>query len=64
MQKTDCLNIYVQEDNCRGKPNWEHLDDELHILIQCEDTENRAMIKIQRAIEEVRHMLVPAVSFF
>ncbi|CAJ0957622.1 unnamed protein product, partial [Mesorhabditis belari] len=24
-----------KEDSNRGKPNWEHLEDELHVLIQC-----------------------------
>jgi protein quaking len=46
----------------RGKPNWEHLNEELHVLIQCEDTPNRAAIKMLRAVQEVRKLLVPAVS--
>ena len=46
----------------RGKPNWEHLNDELHVLITVEDTENRARVKIQRAIEEIQKLLVPTVS--
>uniref|UniRef100_A0A915K808 K Homology domain-containing protein n=1 Tax=Romanomermis culicivorax TaxID=13658 RepID=A0A915K808_ROMCU len=50
----------AKEDMCRGKPNWEHLDDELHILIQCEDAENRAKVKVHAAVEEVKKMLVPA----
>ncbi|KRX63534.1 Uncharacterized protein T09_515 [Trichinella sp. T9] len=49
-----------KEDQNRGKPNWEHLNDELHVLIQCEDTENRAKIKMKRAVEEVQKLLVPA----
>jgi len=46
-----------KEDQNRGKPNWEHLNDELHVLITCEDAENRAQMKIQRAIDEVRKLL-------
>ena len=46
-----------QEDQNRGKPNWEHLNDDLHVLITCEDAENRAQMKIQRAIDEVRKLL-------
>lgn len=46
----------------RGKPNWEHLNEELHVLIQCEDTPNRAEVKIARAKEEVNKLLVPSVS--
>lgn len=46
----------------RGKPNWEHLSDELHVLITVEDTENRARVKMQRAKEEIEKLLVPTVS--
>lgn len=46
----------------RGKPNWEHLDDDLHVLITCEDTPNRAEVKLDRAKEEIGKLLVPVVS--
>lgn len=52
----------LQEDQNRGKPNWEHLTDELHVLLTVEDTENRAKMKLQRAVDEVKKLLVP-VSF-
>lgn len=48
-----------KEDANRGKPNWEHLSDELHVLITVEDSENRAHIKLERAVEEVKKLLVP-----
>ncbi|XP_063707508.1 protein held out wings isoform X3 [Culicoides brevitarsis] len=48
-----------KEDANRGKPNWEHLADDLHVLITVEDTENRAKVKLQRAVEEVQKLLVP-----
>lgn len=48
-----------KEEANRGKPNWEHLSDDLHVLITVEDTENRASIKIKRALEEVKKLLVP-----
>ena len=48
---------FFQEDQNRGKPNWEHLNDELHVLITVEDTENRAKMKLQRAVDEVRKLL-------
>lgn len=48
-----------QEEANRGKPNWEHLNDELHVLISVEDTENRAAIKLKRAIDEINKLLVP-----
>lgn len=51
--------LYIQEDQNRGKPNWEHLSDDLHVLLTVEDTENRAQIKLARAVEEVKKLLVP-----
>ncbi|XP_050721625.1 protein held out wings-like isoform X8 [Eriocheir sinensis] len=51
-----------QEEQNRGKPNWEHLNEELHVLISVEDSENRAKLKIQRALEEIRKLLVPSAD--
>ncbi|XP_066992273.1 protein held out wings isoform X3 [Anabrus simplex] len=51
-----------KEELNRGKPNWEHLNDELHVLLTVEDTENRATIKMARAIEEVKKLLVPVAD--
>lgn len=48
-----------KEDQNRGKPNWEHLTDELHVLLTVEDTENRAMVKMNRALDEVKRLLIP-----
>jgi len=50
----------VKEEMNRGKPNWEHLSEELHVLITVEDSQNRAEAKMRRAIEEVKKLLVPA----
>uniref|UniRef100_A0A1I7ZMV3 KH domain-containing protein n=1 Tax=Steinernema glaseri TaxID=37863 RepID=A0A1I7ZMV3_9BILA len=49
-----------KEEMNRGKANWEHLSEELHVLIQCEDTPNRCEVKIKRAVEQVKKLLVPA----
>lgn len=46
----------------RGKPNWEHLNDDLHVLITCEDSSNRADVKLQKAVDEVRKLLVPVTE--
>lgn len=51
-----------KEEQNRGKPNWEHLNEPLHVLITCEDTLERADIKLMRAREEVEKLLVPVVS--
>ena len=57
------LITFVKEDQNRGKANWEHLDEDLHVLIQCEDHENRALVKLERAKEEIMKLLKPAVRF-
>ena len=49
--------LLLQEEQNRGKPNWEHLNDELHVLITVEDSENRAKLKLERAVEEVKKLL-------
>ena len=56
------ISCFPQEEQNRGKPNWEHLNEDLHVLISVEDSENRAKMKIQRALEEIRKLLVPSVS--
>ncbi|XP_032881622.1 protein quaking isoform X6 [Amblyraja radiata] len=52
----------LQEEQNRGKPNWEHLNEDLHVLITVEDAQNRAEIKLKRAVEEVKKLLVPAAE--
>lgn len=49
-----------KEEMNRGKPNWEHLNEELHVLITVEDSRNRADLKMKRAMDEVKKLLVPA----
>lgn len=38
------------------------MNEELHVLITVEDTVNRAEVKMAKAMEEVKKLLVPAVS--
>jgi len=45
----------------RGKPNWGHLSEDLHVLITVEDAQNRATIRLKKAADEVRKLLVPLV---
>ncbi|XP_009873795.1 PREDICTED: protein quaking-like [Apaloderma vittatum] len=52
--------LEVEEEQNRGKPNWEHLNEDLHVLITVEDAQNRAEIKLKRAVEEVKKLLIPA----
>ena len=52
----------TQEEMNRGKPNWEHLNEDLHVLITVEDAQNRATIRLKKGADEVRKLLVPLVS--
>ncbi|ESO12615.1 hypothetical protein HELRODRAFT_63267 [Helobdella robusta] len=52
----------AKEEQNRDKPNWEHLKEDLHVLITVEDTENRARMKLDRAVKEVKKLLVPAAD--
>jgi len=47
------------EEEKRGQPNYEHLDEDLHVFIMVEDTEERAKLKLQKAVEEVNFLLTP-----
>ncbi|XP_029655949.1 protein quaking-B-like [Octopus sinensis] len=50
----------AKEEQNRGKPNWEHLNDDLHVLITTEDTCERADIKLKKAISEIKKLLLPS----
>lgn len=38
------------------------MNDKLHVLVTVEDTQNRAQLKLNRALEEVKQLLVPIVD--
>ncbi|XP_060588270.1 protein quaking-B-like isoform X4 [Ruditapes philippinarum] len=50
----------AKEEQNKGKPNWEHLNEELHVLITVEDTRSRSELKLIKAVEEVKKLLVPS----
>jgi len=52
----------AKEELCRGKPNYEHLGEKLHVLIQCEDTKKRASMKMENAVEQIKKLLTPPVA--
>ncbi|KAK3739013.1 hypothetical protein QZH41_010491 [Actinostola sp. cb2023] len=47
------------EEEKRGQPNYEHLDEELHVLISVEDTEERCIARLQKAVDRVQQLLRP-----
>ncbi|XP_013779048.1 protein held out wings-like isoform X1 [Limulus polyphemus] len=51
-----------KEEQYKGKPNYEHLVEELHVLIQTEDTPNRASLKMEHAVKEVKKLLIPVTD--
>ena len=52
------------EDIHRGKQTFEHLEDELHILIQCVDAREKAEAKLSNAVAQIKKLLVPVVSLW
>jgi protein quaking len=48
-----------KEEQMKGKAKWEHLNEDLHVLVTVEDSKNRAIIKLKRAVEEVKKLLLP-----
>uniref|UniRef100_A0A7E4VP68 KH domain-containing protein n=1 Tax=Panagrellus redivivus TaxID=6233 RepID=A0A7E4VP68_PANRE len=44
----------------RGRSNYDHLEEDLHILIQCEDTPNRVAARVEKAKELINKIIVPA----
>ncbi|EDV24555.1 uncharacterized protein TRIADDRAFT_5909, partial [Trichoplax adhaerens] len=48
-----------REEQLRGKQNWEHLQEELHVVIEVEDTPTRAQIKLEKAKDEINKLLIP-----
>ncbi|XP_076357353.1 protein held out wings-like isoform X2 [Tachypleus tridentatus] len=51
-----------KEEQSKGKPNCEHLSEDLHVLIQVEDTRNRATLKLEHAKNEVKKLLIPVTE--
>ncbi|KAL7669286.1 hypothetical protein ACOME3_009948 [Neoechinorhynchus agilis] len=49
----------AKEEQMKEKPNWQHLSDNLHVLITCEDYENRVNIKLKAAVDKVSRLLEP-----
>ncbi|XP_031553130.1 protein quaking-like isoform X2 [Actinia tenebrosa] len=47
------------EEEKRGQPNYEHLDEDLHVLISVEDTEDRCRVRLQKAVDRVQQLLRP-----
>ena len=50
------------DDSTQGKPNYEHLNEDLHVILQCEDDETRALAKLKQAKEELNKLLTPPVG--
>jgi len=47
------------EEEKRGQPNFEHLDEDLHVLIMVEDTDDRARLRLAKAIDEMKILMTP-----
>lgn len=51
-----------KEEKLRGQGNMDHLNDELHVLITVEDTENRAKLKLERAVSQINKLFESVIS--
>lgn len=47
------------EEEKRGQPNYEHLEEDLHVLISVEDSEERAKMRLNKAMDKVKELLQP-----
>lgn len=59
----DKSSLYMQEEEKRGQPNYEHLEEDLHVLISVEDTEERAKLRLAKAVEKAKDLLQPVVCW-
>lgn len=59
----DKFSLYMQEEEKRGQPNYEHLEEDLHVLISVEDTEERAKLRLAKAVEKAKDLLQPVVCW-
>eukprot|EP00794_Sanderia_malayensis_P000278 gene278-903_t len=47
------------EEEKRGQPNYEHLEEDLHVLIMVEDTDDRARLRLAKAVDEIKILMTP-----
>ncbi|ESN99215.1 hypothetical protein HELRODRAFT_67109 [Helobdella robusta] len=48
-----------KEEQMKGKAKWEHLNEDLHVLVTAEDAKNRAAVRLRKAVDEVKKLLMP-----
>lgn len=50
------------EESKRGRPNYEHLHETLHVILQCEDSDDRARMRLDAAEHEIMRLINPEVE--
>lgn len=45
-----------------GDSKYDHLNEDLHVLVEAKGTENIAAARLAAGVAEVRKMLIPGVS--
>lgn len=62
------MRFQFKEESLRGRPGYEHLNEQLHILIEAELPGNVADLRLKQAKEIIEELLKPVVfircSFF
>ena len=52
-----------QEEQLRDKPGYEHLNEQLHVLIEAEQPANVIDLQLNKAREIIEDLLKPVVCF-
>lgn len=65
----DSLNLIIfvhnlKEEKLRGRPGYEHLNEQLHILIEADLPPSVVDLRLRQAQEIIQELLKPVVSFF
>ena len=56
-----CIYICCQEEQLRDKPGYEHLNEQLHVLIEAEQPANVIDFQLNKAREIIEDLLKPVV---
>ena len=54
---------YLKEDKLRGRPGYEHLNEQLHILIEADLPPSVVDLRLTQAQEIIKELLQPVVCY-
>lgn len=53
--------FFLKEESLRGRPGYEHLNEQLHILIEAELPANVVDVRLRQAQDIIEELLKPVV---